>query len=329
MHQILTKAWRPSGVFTITDIGSGTYNVKFSLMCDLIAVLQGTPWSVKEDLILIEIGNEESLLEDYDFKYVIFSLHIYGLPLSMLNAAKVFSIVSIFGTPEPIDPSMAAKWDKFAKVIVRLDISKLLPKDMEITLKSKKKIKISFRYEKVPRLCFHCGYFGHIVKQCPHLSKELEEDTSLSIDDIILRMNDRSYARYNEKICAFFKTIDDGMNRCIERVKKMNVNSQEPLMKEINLGGAQNDTRLLNLNLGALRMNGSNGEKEVRYRPNVSTLQRTSVIQGKDKFAGGSVTNGAAGRKKTEEVGEKNRTLAEYGAEFVGVYNGKKRDIIW
>ncbi|XP_026428483.1 uncharacterized protein LOC113324376 [Papaver somniferum] len=212
MHQILTKAWRPSRVFTITDIGSGIYNVRFSLLCDLIAFLQGTPWSVKEYLMLIERGNEEFLLEYYDFKYVVFSLHIYGLPLSMLNAAKVFSIVSIFGTPEPIDPAMAAKWGKFAKVRVRLDITKPLPKDMEITLKSKKKIKISFRYEKVPRLCFHCGYFGHIMKQCLHLSKKLEEDTSLSTEDIMLRMDDRSYARYNEEIRAFYKTIDDEIN---------------------------------------------------------------------------------------------------------------------
>ncbi|XP_026405527.1 uncharacterized protein LOC113300534 [Papaver somniferum] len=168
-------------------------------------VAAGTPWSVKQDLMLIERGNEELLLEDYEFIYVVFGLHIYGLPLSMLNAVKVSSIVSIFGTPELIDPAMAAKWGKYAKVRVRLDIKKPLPKDMEITLKSKKKITITFRYEKVPRLCFHCGYFGHIMKQCPHLSKKLEEDTSLSTDDIMQRLNYRSYARYNEEIRAFYK----------------------------------------------------------------------------------------------------------------------------
>ncbi|XP_026399286.1 uncharacterized protein LOC113295152 [Papaver somniferum] len=255
LHQILTKAWKPSGAFTILELGSGIYNVRFTLLCDLLAVQQGTPWSVKEDLMLIEKGNEDSLLEDYEFRYEVFSLHIYGLPLSMLNAEKVASIVSIFGTPESIQKSLAAKWGKFAKLRVKIDITKPLPKDMEITLKSKRKIKITFRYEKVPRLCFHCGFFGHLMKQCPHLSKKLEEDRSVSTEDIMLRMNDSAYARYSEEIRAFHKTSEEEMNQCIDGVGKMNMETQQPLMKEIDLDGDKSDTRLLNMDLEALIMN--------------------------------------------------------------------------
>lgn len=101
LSEVFSKSWRPSGTISITDLGSGYYNARFSLLCDIAAVMQGTPWSVKDDLMLMEKGMDGFLLEDYDFNYVVFGIHIYGLPFSMLKANKVFDIAKTFGDPEP------------------------------------------------------------------------------------------------------------------------------------------------------------------------------------------------------------------------------------
>ncbi|XP_026457315.1 uncharacterized protein LOC113358023 [Papaver somniferum] len=164
LNNVLTKAWKPTGTVVITDLGDGYYNANFQFLRDLEAMLQGTPWSIKEDFMLIERCKEDSLLKDYDFKYVCFWIHVYGLPFSMLNPSKVLNIIQNIGKPDPIDTTMAAKWGKYTRVRVQLDITKPLPKDMIITLKSKKKITIHFRYEKLPRMCFFCGFFGHVKK---------------------------------------------------------------------------------------------------------------------------------------------------------------------
>lgn len=64
ISEILSKAWRPPGTITITDLGKGHYNAIFSLLCDLAAVIQGIPWSVKEYLMLLEKGIDGAMLED-------------------------------------------------------------------------------------------------------------------------------------------------------------------------------------------------------------------------------------------------------------------------
>ncbi|XP_026432189.1 uncharacterized protein LOC113329543 [Papaver somniferum] len=145
LNDVLSKAWRLSSTISITDLGSGYYNAKFQLLFDMEATLQGTPWSVKDDLMLLERCKEDFLLEDYEFRYVHFWIHIYGLPMSLMNPNKVFNIAKEIGTPDPIDSQQAAKWGKFAKVRVRLDIIKPIPKDMIIILKYKEKITVTFR----------------------------------------------------------------------------------------------------------------------------------------------------------------------------------------
>ncbi|XP_026396882.1 uncharacterized protein LOC113291575 [Papaver somniferum] len=261
LNEVLSKAWRPTGAVSITDIGSGYYNAKFQFLCDMETALQGTPWSVKEDLMLLERCKEEFLIEDYDFKYVYFWIHIHGLPLSMMNKEKVFNIIKEIENPYPIDSELASKRGKYAKVRVRLNITKPLPKDMIITLKSKKKITITFRYEKLPRLCFFCGYFGHIMKQCPHLSKKLEEIPNLSPEEFAYKMNDKTYARYNEEIRSFIKQKNPGIIRTaqdLHQVKKSNTNAQGPLISGKMINGSKDAPSQIQLNLAALRMTTSN-----------------------------------------------------------------------
>lgn len=192
LAEVVTKAWKPSGALKITYLGNGIYKVQFDLLCDLEAALQRSPWSIRDELMILERCHEDLLIEEYEFNFVSFWMHVYGLPLSMMNSQKVFNIMQKLGSPEPIDPQTASKWGKYARVRVRLDISKPIPKGMVITLNSKKKIIITFRYEKLPRLCFFCGFFGHVMKQFPHLSKKLEEDQELSTEEIAIMMNDKN-----------------------------------------------------------------------------------------------------------------------------------------
>lgn len=186
----------------------------------------------------------------------------------MMNSQKVFNIVQTLGTPEPIDPQMTAKWGKYAKVRVRLDITKPIPKDMVVTLKSKKKIPITFRYEKLPRLCFYCGFFGHLMKQCLHLSKKLEEDNTLPTEEIALRINDKSMARYTEEIRAFHKSSDPGSytpNYHRTDTRKITETTQEPSISEGKEVNAQmEDTRHLQMIMDSLQVCESRGQDLIK-----------------------------------------------------------------
>ncbi|KAI3993716.1 hypothetical protein MKX01_002729, partial [Papaver californicum] len=78
-----------------------------------------------------------------------------------------------FGSPYPFPKGESLKWSRFARVGVKVDITKKLPKYIRVTLPSKKIIEAHLRYEELPKLCYYCGFFGHLMRQCPTLCKQV------------------------------------------------------------------------------------------------------------------------------------------------------------
>lgn len=104
------------------------------------------------------------LPDEYEFKYVWFWIQIHGLPINMLNNTKITDMVKKFRTPQNLTEEDVAKWGKYARIHVKIDITKPLPKEMKVILTSKKEILAKFRYEKLPILFYHYGLFGNLMK---------------------------------------------------------------------------------------------------------------------------------------------------------------------
>ncbi|XP_026383405.1 uncharacterized protein LOC113278897 [Papaver somniferum] len=172
-------------------------------MCDLEAVLMGT-WSIHDDLMSLQRCVEDLLPEEYDFRFVYFWLQFHGLPISMMNITKVTKLAQRIGTTKPITEEDATKWGRFARARVLIDTTQPLPRDFIITLASKKKRTVQIKYEKLPRVCYFCGFFGNQMKQCPSLSKVLE-DNNIPPKDFSSKMSDPKPARYSDFLHANFK----------------------------------------------------------------------------------------------------------------------------
>ncbi|XP_026425214.1 uncharacterized protein LOC113321518 isoform X2 [Papaver somniferum] len=175
LKEMLLKAWKTSGDFSLSDLGNNIYKIRFENLCDMEAVLKSSPWALNNELMVIERCDDDLLPKEYEFKYVWFWIQIHGLPISMLNNKKIYNMAKKFGNPQNITDEDAAKWGKYARIRVRIDITKPLPKEMKVTFASKKIRTNQFRYEKLPKLCYFCGLFGHAMKQCPVLSSSIEK----------------------------------------------------------------------------------------------------------------------------------------------------------
>lgn len=135
-------------------------------------------------------------------------------------------------------------------------------------------------------MCFYCGFFGHQMKQCPHLSAKLEEDKSLSAEEISRKMQDKTMERYMDEIRAYYKCTDDGFinpNRNRPMMKKTMENSQRPLITGDRSNGDYDDTRHLQINLAAQRMEESNGQEKGKQKNSVENLSVTTD-QGKSAY---------------------------------------------
>ncbi|XP_026396138.1 uncharacterized protein LOC113290770 [Papaver somniferum] len=189
-YNILHRSWRPSGIIEVASFGKAIYLVHFELGCDYNSVITISPWGLNEDLLLIELYDPDKLPAEYEFKFVDFTVQIHGLPRSVQTIKMVEFIASKIGTPYHISESEQAKYGSFAKVRVKMDITASIRQELNLTLPSKKKCKAKLRYERLHRVCFYCGKFGHIMKQFPDISKECEKMGFFSPEVFMEKMQD-------------------------------------------------------------------------------------------------------------------------------------------
>ena len=70
---------------------------------------------------------------------------------------------------------------KFMRVKVDLQLDKPLRRGGKIASLEGEKFWVSFRYERLPTFCFHCGRLGHDLKHCQEISNS--QDSSSQYGD--------------------------------------------------------------------------------------------------------------------------------------------------
>lgn len=110
---------------------------------------------------MMERCEADLLPEEYEFRYVYFWMQFHGLTLNMMNINKVTKLAQQIGKTKLVTEEEASKWGKFARARVQIDTTKPLPRDVEVIMASKRKRTVQIKYEKLPRVCYSCGFFGH------------------------------------------------------------------------------------------------------------------------------------------------------------------------
>ena len=71
--------------------------------------------------------------------------------------------------------------DKLVNLQVDVDVTKPLKRGMHVMIKGKP-IWVSFKYVKLPELCYGCGHLGHVLSTC-EFTKDINEDSELPYGD--------------------------------------------------------------------------------------------------------------------------------------------------
>lgn len=66
----------------------------------------------------------------------------------------------------------------FLRVRVEVSLNALIVAGMEVKRGGEKKTLISFRYEKLPNVCYWCGFLDHVERDCK-MPFELEDRKSV------------------------------------------------------------------------------------------------------------------------------------------------------
>lgn len=123
------------------------------------------PWSFDKFLVAFQRYNNNIHVCDLDFERVPFWVQVYDIPISFMNKKVAEGLCSGIGEVCSSDFSVMEGGDH-VRVRVILDVTKPLCRGRKISLDGGSSGWVSFKYERLPSLCFWCGCLTYGKRDC-------------------------------------------------------------------------------------------------------------------------------------------------------------------
>ena len=146
----------------IVEAGNNILQFKFSSKYQLEWVEKCGPWSFDNNLLLLCRWKKGLTSTNISFTYSPFWVQIWGLPFKHMSQEIGKDIGSKIGRfIEVHKRSWQYDQAKFMRVRVDLEIDKPLRRGAYITSSDGERLWLSFKYERLPIVCFIFGKLGH------------------------------------------------------------------------------------------------------------------------------------------------------------------------
>ena len=161
-----TPLWRSKNRFKVRNVGDHKVLFVFDNKAEADKVIHSEPWTFDKHLIVMERYDTTSSLDDLTLDKTTFWVQVHGLPIKFMNVKAAEKICEVLGTVIPTANQAEAEGGNFIRVRVAMDITGPLCRGRLVTIGGNKQIWISFKYERLPNICYWCGCFDHDDKDC-------------------------------------------------------------------------------------------------------------------------------------------------------------------
>uniref|UniRef100_A0A803NMC8 CCHC-type domain-containing protein n=1 Tax=Cannabis sativa TaxID=3483 RepID=A0A803NMC8_CANSA len=168
LKEILNQIWKLKGKWKFKTMKPGVWGIFFDKSEDCLAILRNRPWTINGKLLIIREWPEDGDWYHLNMGISVFWVMASGLPTPYLNAVNTRTIASKAGrfVGSDLANQRTILRRGFLKFQVELDTSHQLISGFFLDIKRGRKEWIQFRYFKLPKLCFNCGFLGHDKKSC-------------------------------------------------------------------------------------------------------------------------------------------------------------------
>jgi len=174
VHMVLNRIWKygdPSTKIEVYEVNATTMRFKVSSQKARENIIRRGMWNIIGVPMIVSKWSPKSEDEEEEDEAIPMWVHLEKVPLHMYSWEGLSLITSTAGTPvEPHPDTVACTNLAEAKIFVKVDVSKVLPK--EITFKKEgKSFTVNFYYPWLPARCKLCEKWGHNEGVCGSKSK--------------------------------------------------------------------------------------------------------------------------------------------------------------
>ena len=129
-------------------------------------MLHNEPWSYDKHLIMFQRYNRDTVLKDYKLNETALWVQVHNIPLGYMDREIAEEICITVGKVVKTEGLRELWGDSFIRVRVTVDITQPFCRRRVVTLEIGTKSWVSFRYERLPNLCYWCTCLDHDDKDC-------------------------------------------------------------------------------------------------------------------------------------------------------------------
>lgn len=127
-------------------------------------ILDGSPRAFNRNLLVLTRWKSNIRLREFNFEIVDCWLQSHDIPLDYNTEATTKELSASIGIFRELDKKEIL--GKYMRIKVGLNIEQPLRPFITLVWDQMQDAEVRVAYEKIPKLCYYCGYLGHELKDC-------------------------------------------------------------------------------------------------------------------------------------------------------------------
>lgn len=172
---VLNKIWKYgdlSAKVEVFEVNDTTMTFRVSDPKAREKILRRGMWNIVGVSMIVTKWKPRAEEEEQEDESIPMWIHLTKVPLHMFSWEGLSLLASPVGLPVKLHPeTLACTSFEVAKIFVKVDVSKALPKEMNFTSKGKE-FTVDFHYPWLPSRCKQCDKWGHVEKMCDKKRKD-------------------------------------------------------------------------------------------------------------------------------------------------------------
>ena len=167
LKAMMLRLWGASRGITVKTIKDNLFVFQFPDEYERTRVMNGSPWLFDNSLLALKEFDGSTPAAQVQFTHSWIWVQLHGIPLYYMTRETGERVGGTIGMVKEVDvPENGVGWGNALRVRLYLDFTQPIPRGRLISFTTIGQMWVSFKYERLPWICFHCGLIGHLERDC-------------------------------------------------------------------------------------------------------------------------------------------------------------------